>query len=288
MSRRRSTSITVEEGPQRWDREKFERFRSRGPSERDDFRFEERDRYGPRGAVRDVAVEDRFDRRGSHGRFDEDIRFYEEDRYTPGRRRMDFIDEPIPAEVANRALAPYRRREFIDPPARRPMRPGMIRRQSSLDTFDRRPVPRYGDEYRLPSDMPIPLPIRRRSPPRRYRDEYEEVAYRDLPARGKEYDEYRDIRIKRERRSRSRAPGSVRSASSSSDSFEEITVPEPPKLGKKGKTRMPKRLVHKKAIVEMGLPFEEEDDFIIVQRALMKEHIDEIIEKSKSFKEGKA
>jgi len=273
MSRYRSNSVAFEdEGPNRWDREKFERFRTRAPVEREDFRFDERDRYGPRGATRDVAVMDRVDRRGPRGYYDDDVRYYEEDRYRAGPRRMDFIDEPVPAEVANRALAPYRR----------PQRPQYIRRQSSLDTFDRRPMPRYGDEYRIPSDVPIPLPIRRpRSPPRRYRDEYEEV-YRDGPSKGREYDEYRDIRVKRERRSRSRAPASVRSSSSSSSSFEEITVPEPPKIGKKGKTRMPKRLVHKKVVVEMGLPFEEEDDFIIVQRALTKVYIDEIIEKSKT------
>ena len=63
-------------------------------------------------------------------------------------------------------------------------------------------------------------------------------------------------------------------------------MPEPPKIGKKGKTRMPKRLVHKKVVVEMGLPFEEEDDFIIVQRALTKVYIDEIIEKSKTHLGG--
>ncbi|KIW05864.1 hypothetical protein, variant 2 [Verruconis gallopava] len=290
MSRFRSTSVTVEdEAPQRWDREKFERIRNRGAYERDDFRFDERDRYGPRGVVRDVAVEDRIDRRGPRGRFDEDFRYYEEDRLAPGRRRMSFLDEPVPAEAAHRALAPYRSREYVDPPPmRRPARPMFVRRQSSLDTFDRRPLPRYGDEYRLPSDVPIPLPIRRpRSPPRHYYDDYEEVSYRDLPARGRDYDEYRDIKIKREKRSRSRRPASVQSSSSSESSFEEITVPEPPKIGKKGKTRMPKRLVHKKAIIEMGLPFEEEGDFIIVQRALMKEHIDTIIEKSKAYREEK-
>jgi hypothetical protein len=150
-------------------------------------------------------------------------------------------------------------------------------------------MPRYGDEYRLPPNVPIPLPIRRpHSPPRRYRDEYEDVSFKDSPGRGGDYEEYRDIRIKRERRSHSRAPASVRSSSSSSSSFEEITVPEPPKIGKKGKTRMPKRLVHKKVVIEMGLPFEDEGDFIIVQRALKKVHIDEIIEKSKSYKDGKA
>jgi hypothetical protein len=190
---------------------------------------------------------------------------------------MDFIDDPVPAEVANRALAPYRR----------PPRPQYIRRQSSLDTFDRRPMPRYGDEYRIPAEVPIPLPIRRhRSPPRRYRDEYEEVSIRGEPPRGSQYEDYREVKVKRERRGHSHAPASVRSASSSSSSFEEITVPEPPKLGKKGKTRMPKRLVHKKVVIDMGLPFEEEDEFIIVQRALNKVYIDEIIEKSKSLNSG--
>ncbi len=289
MSRYRSTSVTIDDEPQRWDREKFEKYRSRGPVERDVFRYEERDQPGPRASVRDVAVEDRIDRRGSRGRYDEDIRYFEEDRYTPGRRRMDFIDEPLSAEVANRALAPYRRREVPQGPVRRPPRPQFIRRQSSLDTFDRRPMPRYGDEYRLPPNVPIPLPIRRHhSPPRRYREEYEDISFRDLPAQGRDYEEYRDIRIKSDRQSRSRATASVRSSSSSSSSFEEITVPETPKIGKKGKTRMPKRLVHKKVIIEMGLPFEDEGDFIIVQRALAKAHIDEIIEKSKSYKDGKA
>jgi hypothetical protein len=80
----------------------------------------------------------------------------------------------------------------------------------------------------------------------------------------------------------------VRSASSSSSSFEEIApAPETHKIGKKGKTRMPKRLAHKKAVAELGIPFEEEDDFLIIQRALAKENIDEIIEKSKIYKEGK-
>jgi hypothetical protein len=85
----------------------------------------------------------------------------------------------------------------------------------------------------------------------------------------------------------------VRSASSSSSSFEEIEVAPPapapappPQIGKKGKTRMPKRLAHKKAVAELGIPFEEEDDFLIIQRALAKENIDEIIEKSKIYKEG--
>jgi len=48
---------------------------------------------------------------------------------------------------------------------------------------------------------------------------------------------------------------------------------------------MPKRLVKKQAVIELGYPYEEEDDFIIVKRALEKEHIDEIIKISENYKE---
>jgi hypothetical protein len=48
---------------------------------------------------------------------------------------------------------------------------------------------------------------------------------------------------------------------------------------------MPKRLVRKEAIINLGYPFEEEEDFIIVQRALDKEHIDEVIRISEQYKE---
>jgi hypothetical protein len=298
MSRFRSSTgglDYVDDEPQRWDRDKFERFSRRPPPpgpahNRDDLEISiERERFPPRGPPPRVA-----ERPPPRSRYEERDRYYEEERFAaPARRRTDFLDEPTTAELANRALAPYRRRTIVErepsPPLRRPARPQFLRRQSSLDTFDRRAMPRYGDEYRIPPEVPIPLPIRRpRSPPRsRYReDSFEEVRYKDGP----EYDEYRDIRIRRERhgghRSRSRAATSVRSASSSSSSFEEV-VPEPAKIGKKGKTRMPKRLAHKKAVAELGIPFEEEDDFLIIQRALAKENIDEIIEKSKTYKDGK-
>jgi hypothetical protein len=304
MSRFRSSTLDYADEPQRWDRDKFERF-SRGPPppprgppsyDREDLEINiERERFPPRGPPSRVA-----ERPPPRTRYEERDRFYEEERFAPpSRRRSDFLDEPTAAEIANRALAPYRRRPIVErepsPPLRRPARPTFLRRQSSLDTFDRRAMPRYGDEYRIPPEVPIPLPIRRqRSPPRRrYPDEeFEESRFKEGPG----FEEYRDIRVRRERRgggrSRSRAATSVRSASSSSSSFEEIAVaasepaPEPPKIGKKGKTRMPKRLAHKKAVAELGIPFEEEDDFLIIQRALAKENIDEIIERSKTYKEG--
>lgn len=263
---------------QRWDRDRFEAY-GRGPPpppappfERETIRIDER----PGRTA--VAVEDRVERGPPppRGRFEERDRFFEEDRYAerfapPARHRTEIIlDEPTPAEIANRALAPYRRksivdREYVPQP---PRRPTYLRRQSSLDTFDRRPVrPVYDNEWRPPAGVPIPLPIRRRSPSRRrYREtEYEEIDYRDAEPDA----DYRDIWIKRERSTqrkapRSEAPKSVRSESvkskSSSSSFEEVSKESSPvrEVGKKGRTRMPKRLVHKKAVVQLGYPFEEE------------------------------
>lgn len=265
--------------PIRWDREKFERVRSRGPpyDEREVFRYEERAPPPPKP----VTVEERI----PPSRVEE-RRFYEDDVYIDRRpgRRPDFLDreEPSPEELANRALAPYRRRTVreVSPPARS-SRPPIIRRQSSLDTFDRPSVHHhhyYIDEkedngWRPPTGVDIPLPIRRRSrshrrrspPPDRYREEeFEEIRHKDAEPDFKE--DYREVEIRREKskvrkprserssRSKHRAPSST---SSSTSSFEEISE-APPLPGKRGKTRMPKRLVHRKAIVELGYPFEEE------------------------------
>ncbi|OMP87216.1 hypothetical protein BK809_0007302 [Diplodia seriata] len=304
--------------PERWDREKFERMSRRPPhDDRETFRWvePERDDYPPRPprSRADVALDDRLDTRSSRGRFDERDRFYEDeiiDRRGPGRR-PDFLDreEPSPAEVASRALAPYRRKTVtergLSPPARRPARPAMLRRQSSLDTFDRRPPRRHEDrdEWRPPANVDIPLPIRRRSPSRRRRspprdryreDDFEEIRYRDAEPDFRE--DYREVEIRREKsrarkshrsdrsersESRYRAP----SSKSSSSSFEEIREVSPSQLpGKKGKTRMPRRLVHKSAIIQLGYPFEEEEDFIIVKRALEKPQIDEVIKISETYK----
>lgn len=295
-------------GGERWDRARFESMRRGGPGgsvaggggsvsgstrggrdgggrDDDHFRFQEHDR-GP-GFHRDVDIHEDRSRRGppvmERERFREDERFSQ-----PARRRTDFFNEPTPSEVANQALMPYRRRSVIDkdinididinsresrPPPPRPARPGYIRRQSSLDTFDRRPLPRFGEveriernefhEYRPPAYVPIPLPIRerRRSPPRRFReeDEFEEIRYDDRGGRGREREDYREVEVHKEksrvRRSKSVAAKSTRSSSMSS--FEEIQ-PARANFGKKGKTRLPKRLVKKQAIVELGYPFQEE------------------------------
>lgn len=296
-------------GGERWDRARFESMRrggappppssmggggSRGGRDgggRDDydhFRFSEHDK-GP-GYHRDVDFHEDRSRRGPPVM--ERERFREDERYSsPVRRRHDLFEEPTPSEVANRALAPYRRKSVIDrdvnididinsreerappPPRARPARPQYMRRQSSLDTFDRRPLPRFGGEierferdevheYRLPPNVPIPLPIRehrRRSPPRRFEDDFEDIRYDDRRGRGREEEAYREVEVHREksrvRRSKSVAAKSTRSSSISS--FEEIQ-PARATFGKKGRTRMPKRLVKKQAVVELGYPFEEE------------------------------
>ncbi|KAF2403458.1 hypothetical protein EJ06DRAFT_471261, partial [Trichodelitschia bisporula] len=118
--------------PSRWDRDKFER---------ESVRID--DTRGPAGHRRDVIFDERTESRGPRGRVDEQQHYYERDRFGP-----------TPSEVASRALAPYRRRasvverdfEYIDrevaAPPKRPARPQFIRRQSSLDTFDRRPLRR--------------------------------------------------------------------------------------------------------------------------------------------------
>ncbi|KAF2201078.1 hypothetical protein GQ43DRAFT_472126 [Delitschia confertaspora ATCC 74209] len=301
--------------PERWDRDKFERVSRRSGRDRDEhdhFHFEEHDRMGKNR--RDIEIDDRFDRRPASidrrpppTRVVERERFYEDDRSErsgrserPRRQQRDLFDEPDPAEIANRALAPYRRKSIVerdlDVAVRRPAppRPQYLRRTSSLDTFDRRPMPRRRekerDEYRVPANVPIPLPIRerRRSPSRRrfHEEDYEEIHYREPEPR----DDYSEIEVRRTRstrRSKSKKPKSraPSTSSSSASSFEEVSAPQP--VGKKGKTRMPKRLVKKQAVIELGFPFEEEDDFIIVRRALEKEQIDEIIRISENYKEEK-
>lgn len=296
-------------GGERWDRDRFERMRGGGGGarrgdEHDHYRFTEHERFP--GGRRDIDIHEDMDRRGP--RVAERERFYEDERFDrPARRRPELFDDLNPSEVANKALAPYRRKSVvekdIDIAIRRPARPQYIRRQSSLDTFDRRPMPRYGDherdEWRPPTNVPIPLPIReRRRSPRRFRDDdYEDIRYRDVErdreGRGRSSEEYREIEVRREkskrRRSRSRAARSIAATSvrsSSSSSFEEVS-PVRTTIGRRGKTRMPKRLVKKQAVIELGYPYEEEDDFIIVRRALEKEHIDEIIKISESYKDEK-
>jgi hypothetical protein len=276
-------------GGERWDTERFERERVRGG--REEF-FEERDsRFlgpprNPRTRERSVDEIYERERRGPRG--------FEDDKY---ERRVVYDDEPrfererpIAREGGRVTIEKEREREYIrdDPPAR----PAFLRRQSSLDTFDRKPMTRYverdireREEYGPPARyredarvgplIPVPVPRSRAlPPPRRYveRDYYDEIEiaepdyygddyYRRYPERVREREIIRTKRRSRSRESRShRGSASVRSSSAASSSSSEsaTTVEVKAEFPKKGKTRMPARLVSKKAIIDLGYPFEEE------------------------------
>ncbi|KAK1070568.1 hypothetical protein LTR74_003994 [Friedmanniomyces endolithicus] len=305
--------------PQRWDRDRFDRFGARGPPPQrfeEDYRFTERDRPGRR----EVEVADRIDERGPGGSYHERDRYVEQERFAPGsarpRRRTDreLFGDVDPREIAEMALTPYRRKsigrqedaEFERrPPA---ARPGLLRRQSSLDTFDRRPARYEKEDYRVPAYTPVPLPIRR------HEDIYEEGPRYRAP------EDYREMEITRERSvhrhrggdARSKAPSeaptrktkSTRAksvttrrtspSSESSESSEEMdkaesireSIAETKRGFKKGKTRMPKRLVRSEAIQDLGYPYDEEDNFYVLRIALEKDQIDEVIKISEQYKEG--
>lgn len=293
------------QAPQRWDRDRFDNF-GRGPPPppepprsrfEEDYRYAEQQRPPP-----GVAVQDRPYSRGPPPRHvDERERIYQ-DTFNDGRARRrtdkELFGEVDPRELAQMALAPYKPREPEYDPYAAPARPGLLRRQSSLNTFDRRPAgPRYDrEEHRMPAYTPIPLPIRR--------PEHEEYHYHDHHHPD---ENYREVEIKRERsvhrrsgRAKShksskapstKAPSTVRSASSSSSSssssFVESRVSSSPtRVGKKGKTRMPKRLVHRDALHDLAYPYDEEEDFFMLRIALEKDQIDEVIKISEMYKAG--
>jgi hypothetical protein len=202
--------------PQRWDTDRFARERDyrappvieqrppyedpyrsprRGPPVYERERYYEDDRYGPRGNLRERRV-------------------YEED---------DFYRDP---RAAGGAMVPFR-----PEPA---SRPGIIRRQSSLDTFDRRPRRSFDDYDNY-------------GPPAR-RVEYDDVRVQDPDRWGDDgFREYREREwISRRRRSNSR-----------SRSREREVIEEKP-YPRRGKTRMPKRLVHTKVLYDLNYPYYEE------------------------------
>ena len=293
---------------ERWDSERFnfERDRNRF-GERD--RFEERDTRSTRGGGygggparehRESSVDEFYERRGSgpRGRF-------EDDRY---ERRTYYEDDREPwhepqrgGRGRNETITMEKERDFYSPSPPRPTRPGMLRRQSSLDTFDRRPIYRfrekeeYGPPARYQPDIrpqplqPVPLPRARGlpMPPRRYAERdyerlerdieeikisepeyYEDDEFHSYPERMREREV---VRTRKRSHSGSRAHSKERtsrgartiassSRSSSSSSSDVVSVAETVRTGfpKKGKTRMPARLVSKAAIAELGYTFVEE------------------------------
>ncbi len=249
----------------------FTRPRNPGPRTIVDERLAER-----RGSVGGRAFDDEFvDRR----RFDDEPRY---GRPMRSPATAEFLERKVVVE-SDRVRSP-------SPAPRRPA--GPLRRQSSLDTFDRQPVrlgrreeygpPARRDEFRPPPYVPIPLPrARGLPPPRRYeeRDYYEDIRVSDPDYYGdEEFRPYPDrirekevIRTRRRDRSlgsrssrtrshrsstiRSGSPASSTSSRSSSSSGGTTVKSEYPK---KGKTRIPARLVSKRALNDLGYPFIEE------------------------------
>jgi hypothetical protein len=261
MAEYRASTGELPYRPQRWDAERFAMERDRTSGQQVS-RYEERDVY--RGPPRTSRYRDDGDDYIRDRRYEE--REYERD---APRRSNVHVDREVEIE---------REREYIrspSPPRRMAGRPSMLRRQSSLDTFDRKPAyPRFveRDEYGPPAlrrdYRPEPArlpPSRALGPPERYRESNIEinVNHRDdpppAPAPARYWEEERmypeRVRerevIRTRRRSRS-------SSSSSSDSDVTTTTTKSSKYPRKGKTRMPAKLVHKRAIIELGYPFEEE------------------------------
>lgn len=266
-------------GPERWNPERFERERadrSRGPGpalvERDV--YEEHDFFQPRPQRAPVTAPPRRRERSAEGFYDRSGRdriaekdvYISEERYGPPARRprggpgryydeeIDSFDEGPPRGQMVRRVDFDR--DYAPSPPRAPPRPGIIRRQSSLDTFDRKPLPRYGAPLRAPPET-IVMPVRERrhpSPPRYIdRDYYEEHDIFDEDYKGGFRE--RERSTVRKRRSSPSPEPEYREV----DTYEEVIEEEVEKpFPRKGKTRMPGRLVNKRAVIELGYPFEEE------------------------------
>lgn len=188
-------------------------------------------------------------------------------------------------------------------------RPVILRRQSSLDIFDRKPHARHGGKaiYDLPSKYSDPIspelalvplqeirhaPISHRnervSPSDREATEsryYEGRNYHDYPQRIGEVE--LSSRPRRESRAHMRSHSVRGHERSNSTSSYESSLTESSfqsKYPKRGKTRMPAKLVSKRAIIDLGYPFKEDGEVIVIMKALGREHIDEVIQLSEEYR----
>jgi hypothetical protein len=312
----------------RWDRERvvydreYDREYDRGRDHYDDRR--EDDRYTMRGGRGRDHSDDRFDRRPYQRSYDDDYvtrerRFHDDDPRLAPRR------EPMPEQEYSRRVVIDRERdrdrEFYRSPS--PRRPAFLRRQSSLDTFDRAPIRHfrdreeyppparrediYRDEYRAPAYTPIPLPKQEALPPARRQRFYEDVDVvdddryddrrpfppeervreREIVRTRKRRDESRDTHTTRTSRSRTHRSSSRSSATSSPSSSGGTTVHTvKSEYPKKGKTRIPAKLVSKRAIIDLEYPFIEEGNTIIILKALGQENIDDLLKRSDEYKKA--
>lgn len=228
----------------------------------DDYRsstgtLDSRDRYDRYSRGPPVAERER-PRRFEDDRFE--LRLREEDRYGPPARAPgrhyddDYLSRPSEPPVMHER----RRRRDVSPSFAPPR---LVRRQSSLDTFDR--VPRRTLESRDLRDhgpmprAPPPPRFHVPSPAGRYRERevYEDIRIAEPDSYGD--DEFRDIRERDSMERRSR-----RSSSATRRRHEEKPYP------RKGKTRIPQKWVHVHAILDLGYPYKEEVLFFAIPRVI--------------------
>ncbi|KAI8961192.1 hypothetical protein F5Y11DRAFT_357863 [Daldinia sp. FL1419] len=310
---------------ERWDKNRFavESDRSRQTAERD--RFEEHDRYYtrvPGSRIHETSADERYQRRRPPQPWDDDYphekRYYDEG---PRFRRSPPPELERRLVIGRERAEREREREFR--PSSPPRRPGqLLRRQSSLDTFDRRPPPKFFEKDEFDTrprreDLhaepykPIPLPRSRALPPPRIYaerdideikisepDRYGDEEYHTYPERIRERDvvkirKRRDSGSSRSKhrggsvRSRSVSRTSVSSDDSSSSGGTSVTVKSvKSEYPKKGKTRIPVRLVSKLALIDLGYPFVEEGNVIVVQKALGQQNIDDLLKLSEEYKKS--
>jgi hypothetical protein len=222
--------------PARWDRDTFARA--------------ERDRYGPPIIEQRPPYAEPYSppRRGAP--VYEEERYYEQDRYGPGgRTERRYYEEDIYRDprAAGGAMVPFSRPPARPEPPAPVAPPRMVRRQSSLDFYDRRAPRRESyDDYGPPPARGGPPPMR---------GGYDDVQVQDPYAYGDDgFREYREREWVRRRRNSS---GS-RSRSRPRTEFAESVREEEKSYPRRGKTRMPKRLVHTKVLYELGYPYYEE------------------------------
>ena len=276
--------------PERWDsdrfmreRERIERSRPVAPVMEQD-RFIERDRYESRlsppgggSRRREISADPTYFRREDRPTMRFEDRFQFEERYGPPARRPGrYYDDEIESlgdgpGYGTGQMVPFdKRRQSVTierdyrrspGPAKTIPRPGIIRRQSSLDTFDRKPMTRYGDRFEEPPEViGIPTRRRRQSPRRFIERDVEEIKIADPEYYGDE--DYRGYREREINTVRTRRGGGDEIREIEREEIDIIDKPERP-APKRGKTKMPMRLINKRAIIELGYPFEEEVRFFL-------------------------
>ena len=242
-------------GGERWDRERMDAYDRRAPTTVERDRYEEVDYYS-RPQRRDPSPR-RYETK-------EKVVYEERDRYeAPYRQRYRYDEEPDrvsgamvhrPREEDREIDIEIRRREY-DRPEREFERPKFVRRQSSLDTYDRKPMPRYGDVARIREETVMVPAERRRSPPR-YRspprfEEVEEIRRAEQDRyREEEFVGYREREVSRVRRNDN--------AEYEFEEREDIIEEETQNFPKRGKTKMPSHLINIDVLAELDYPFERE------------------------------